>query len=79
MKLLRNLTKNLRLIDLEADVVDAPEQRGEIGQLQLDRVVGVDFDDAGRRFLDPVGDDRAAVRTRCLSSWLTLRCSFGIM
>ena len=29
---------------------------GKVGQLQLDRVVGVDVDDPGRRFLDPVGD-----------------------
>src|SRR6185369_2450124 len=41
----------------EANVVDAPEQRSEVGQLQLDSVVRVNLDDAGRRFLDAVGDN----------------------
>ena len=66
-EVVEKLDEEFALIDLEADVVDAAEQAGEIGQLQLDRVVGMDFDDAGRRFLDAVGDDplrcaRAACR-----------------
>ena len=34
-------------IDLKPDVVDDAEDAGEIGQLQLDRVIGVDLGDPG--------------------------------
>src|SRR5262249_54801935 len=42
--------------DFEPDVVDGAQDVSEIGRLQLDRVVGTDFSDAGSRLLDPVGD-----------------------
>src|SRR5439155_11687210 len=40
----------------EPDVVDGAEDIGKIGQLQLNRIVGMDLDDTGRRFLNPVGN-----------------------
>src|SRR5216683_4023884 len=42
--------------DLKPDIVDYAEDIGKIGQLQLDRVVGMDLDDTSRRFLYPVGN-----------------------
>src|SRR4029077_8106030 len=43
-------------VDLEPDVINHTQNAGKVGQMQLDRVVCLDLDDAAVRFLDPVGD-----------------------
>ncbi len=55
-EVVEELHEEFAVVDLEPDVVDHAEDMSEIGQLQLDRIVGVDLDDAGGGFLDPVGD-----------------------
>jgi hypothetical protein len=50
------LGKKLALIDLETNIVNQPEQMGEVGQLQFDHVIGMDLDHAGGRFIHPIGD-----------------------
>src|SRR3954454_18707805 len=56
-EVVQEFDKEFAFVDFEANVVNSAEQAGEIGQLQFDRVVAVDFDYTRSRFLDTVGDD----------------------
>src|SRR5665213_711854 len=56
-KVVEKFDEELAPVNLEPDVVDGAEKMGEVAELQLHGIVGLDLGDPGGGFLNPVGDD----------------------